>query len=252
MDVYWLEQAEADVPPENDWLNPGEIGRLNGMRFAKRKADWRLGRWTAKHAVAAYLDMPCGSLELAKIEITPAPSGAPEVQVANQFAPVAISLTHRGGVAACVIGPPTAQLGCDVEVIEPRSQVFVADYFTVEEQRLIAQASAEEHSRLVALLWSGKESALKTLRTGLRQDTRSVMVKPVLTLRCGEEEDVWRPLHIRHERDRVLWGWWQSTGSLLRTTVAIPRATPPVFLQVSESRPRRTGYPAVTYGTDLP
>ena len=39
-DVYWLEQTEADVPAENDWLSAGEIRRLSDMRFAKRRGDW--------------------------------------------------------------------------------------------------------------------------------------------------------------------------------------------------------------------
>ena len=55
---HWLEQTEADLPAANDWLSAGERLRLDGMRFAKRHADWRLGRWTAKRALAAYLNLP--------------------------------------------------------------------------------------------------------------------------------------------------------------------------------------------------
>jgi len=33
------------------------------------------------------------------------------------------------------------EIGCDLEVVEPRSDAFVADYFTSEEQALIARAS---------------------------------------------------------------------------------------------------------------
>jgi hypothetical protein len=36
------------VPAENDWLSAIEGVCLNSMRFAKRRNDWRLGRWTAK------------------------------------------------------------------------------------------------------------------------------------------------------------------------------------------------------------
>ena len=50
--------------------------------------------------------------------------------------------------------------------IEPRSDAFVADYFTIEEQALVARASAADRDRILALLWSGKESALKALREG--------------------------------------------------------------------------------------
>ena len=103
MDVYWLEQTEADVPAENDWLSASEAVCLNSMRFAKRRADWRLGRWTAKCALSAYLNVPAHPQVLAKIEIRPAPSGAPEVFFGNQPAAVTISLSHRAGIAACAV-----------------------------------------------------------------------------------------------------------------------------------------------------
>ena len=72
-----------------------------------------------------------------------------------------------------------AELGCDLEIVEPRSDAFIADYFTAEEQALIERTSAADRSLLLALLWSAKESALKALRAGLRLDTRSVIVRPV-------------------------------------------------------------------------
>ena len=84
MRVRWFEQTEKDLPIENDWLSGEEITRLAGMRFPKMSADWRLGRWTAKRALACYLGMP-GPEVLRKIEIRPEPSGAPgEVESAHQ------------------------------------------------------------------------------------------------------------------------------------------------------------------------
>ena len=103
MDVYWLEQTATDVPVENDWLNASETVRLNGLRFPKRRADWRLGRWTAKRAVAVCLNLPLDRHTLAGIEIRPAPSGAPEVFLANTPAHATISLSHREGTAVCAV-----------------------------------------------------------------------------------------------------------------------------------------------------
>jgi len=177
MNVYWLEQTEADVPQDHDWLSANEAARLNGMRFAKRRADWRLGRWTAKRALAAYLNLPSHPQALTDIELRPASSGAPEVFFANKPAAVAVSLSHRAGSALCAVAPSGAALGCDLEIIEPRSDGFVADYFTPEEQALVAEAPAPDRPRLSALLWSAKESALKALRAGLRLDTRCVTVE---------------------------------------------------------------------------
>ena len=99
MEVHWLEQTEADVPAENAWFSANEIALLNGMRFAKRRDSWRLGRWTAKRALASYLNLPAHPLVLRRIEIRSAPSGAPEGFLADKPAVVTISLSHRAGRA---------------------------------------------------------------------------------------------------------------------------------------------------------
>ncbi len=230
MDVYWLEQTEADVPAENDWLNASEAVRLRGMRFAKRRADWRLGRWTAKRAVAVSLALPLDRSALAGIEIRQAPDGAPEVFLADMPANVTISLSHRAGIAVCAVTLlGGAALGCDLEIIEPHSDAFVTDYFTTQEQDLVARAPASDRLRLLALLWSAKESALKALREGLRLDTRSVTVSPV------EEQAAvgsWRPLRVWDPNRQIFNGWWRQTGNLLRTVVAAPPPGPPIPLKV--------------------
>jgi len=252
MDVHWLEQTEGDVPAGNDWLSASEALRQSEMRFAKRLTDWRLGRWTAKRAVAVYLNLPALLRALADIEIRPAMSGAPEIFLVGKLAPVTISLSHRAGRAACAVAPLGSALGCDLEMIEPRSDTFVADYFTAEEQALVAQARIEDRPRLVALVWSGKESVLKALRAGLRLDTRSVMLDPVDgLLSCGEDYDLhaedpgdptvaarlscdsnnWLPLRVRYTRDQTFHGWWQQSANLLRSMVAVPPPMPPILLR---------------------
>jgi 4'-phosphopantetheinyl transferase len=228
--VYWLEQTEAGVPAENDWLSASESVCLNGMRFAKRRADGRLGRWTAKCAVACFWNLPASPQALAEIEIRPAPSGAPEVLLAKAPAQVAISLSHRAGRAMCAVARSGVQLGCDLEIIEPRTEAFVADYFTPEERAWIACAPEAERFRLLALLWSGKESSLKALRTGLRLDTRSVVVTP---LEGSLEMNGWRPLQVRCSDGHVLQGWWQCAHKVVRTLVADPPPMPPILLSVS-------------------
>jgi 4'-phosphopantetheinyl transferase len=234
MDVYWLEQSEADVPPENFWLGNNEAACLNRLRFAKRRADWLLGRWTAKRALAAYLNLSGDCLGLAGIEIRPAASGAPEVFLANEPAGATISLSHRDGVAVCAVAPSGVALGCDLELIEPRSDAFVADYFTTEEQALVAWASAEDRFRLLALLWSAKESTLKALRTGLRLDTRSVTVSLVDAI--GRRSDRWCPLQACHASGQVFHGWWQHSGNLVRTLVAAPPPLAPTLLHIPKSQ----------------
>lgn len=178
MNVYWLEQTEVDVRSEDDWLHASELVRLRAMRVPKRRTDWRLGRWTAKLAFAAYLDLPAHSRFLMDMEIRPAETGAPELYFADKPADASISISHCGGRAICAIAASGIELGCDLERIEPRTDAFIADYFTDAEKAVIARTSAANNPRMLALLWSAKESALKVLQTGLRADTRSVMVNP--------------------------------------------------------------------------
>jgi len=248
-EVYWLEQTEADVPATNDWLDESEAARLDSLHIAKRRRDWRLGRWTAKLAIAAYRSLSGDFLTLRDVEIRPALSGAPEVFFAGQPASVTISLSHCHGVAMCAVAPSSVALGCDLEIIEARSQSFTADYFTAVEVRLVAHACADDRSRLLTLLWSGKECALKALRVGLRFDTRSVVVSlddmerrsaedgteqeadSLFTLHC-HGANRWRPFHVRSSGGQIFHGWWQSTENLVRTLVAAPSPVPPILLEV--------------------
>jgi 4'-phosphopantetheinyl transferase len=250
MDVYWLEQTEADVPAPNDWLGASESACLEKLRIPKRRADWRLGRWTAKRALSLCLNLPVHPHALSEIEIRPASSGAPEVFRGSNPAGVSISLSHRGGIAACAVTMCNAVLGCDLEIVEPRSDAFVADYFASDEQAMIARAPATDRSCLLALLWSAKESALKALREGLRLDIRSVVVSLDDTdLRKDKNEGAcvgrqakgarppiapngWHPLRVSRCNDLVFNGWWQHTGELLRTVVAAPPPVSPILLEI--------------------
>lgn len=226
--VYWLEQTKADVPAENDWLSSEESIRLSMLRFAKRRTDWRLGRWTAKRALAICLNVLDDRQALAKIEIHAAPSGAPEVFLTRQPSPINISLSHCSGKAICAVALSAVSLGCDLERIEPHSDAFVADYFTAEEQVLIARSSAADRSRLLAMLWSGKESALKALHAGLRLDTRSVIVS---LSDSSPSLNGWHPLRVQYADGQVFHGWWQHAGGFVQTVVSAPPPDPPVCLQ---------------------
>ena len=149
MNIYWLEQTEASVPSDENWLGPDEMLLLSGMRFPKRRADWRLGRWTAKRAVAAYLSLTGRASDLAAIQILPAPSGAPRAWFKKQSAPVEISISHSSGRAICAVAPSGAALGCDLELIETRSECFVDDYFTTEERATISRVSPSNERNLL-------------------------------------------------------------------------------------------------------
>lgn len=228
IDIHWLEQREVDLPPEDDWLSPEELARLARLRFPKRRADWLLGRWTAKCVVAAYKWTPQDPQALSFIEIRPAESGAPDVFIRDIRADASISISHRQGIAMCAVGPATSAVGCDLEVIEPHAEAFVRDYFTQEEQVAINNiAEEEDRRRAVALIWSAKESALKAMRVGLRLDTRdvSVILQDLSIGRAG-----WNSLRVRGPDSQIFRGWWLQSGTRLRTVVAADESTIPICL----------------------
>ena len=250
MEVWWLEQSVSDVPASDDWLAPGEKLRLDAMPFPKRRSDWCLGRWTAKRAVAAYLKVACDSELLVRIEIRSAESGAPKVFLDDNPAKSLRFPLHRAGFAACAVALSELTIGCDLELIEPRSDAFLADYFTASEQALVSRAPSARCVTLSNLIWSAKESALKALEVGLRYDTRSVEVSLDEISASGifkHEPDHspadasdqtwhWHPLTVRCTNGQSLLGWWISSDDFVRTIVTMPSSTAPTILSGFQRR----------------
>jgi 4'-phosphopantetheinyl transferase len=228
VDICWLEQNQGDVPFGDWWLSESERARQDWLHIPKRRADWRLGRWTAKCAVSVYLNLPRNQQALAGVELCPAPSGAPDVFLRGRTAPVQISLSHSHGVGLCAIARSGTELGCDLETVEPRSAAFLADYFTIEEQKLVTGTPFAGRDQVLTLLWSIKESVLKALRCGLRSDTREVNAAADFLPSPGAE---WCPVSAAHISGRNLRGWWRVSHDLIRTIVVDPPPQRLVALQ---------------------
>jgi len=222
--LRWLSQGMSDVPGDDAWLTPREAQYLARMRFPKRHSEFRLGRWTAKRAIALLLGREASSAGLRAILIDRAPDGAPAAVVDGRPADLYLTMTDRADQAVCLVGPPGTALGCDLELVEPRSDGFVGDYFTPREQQLVAAAAAGDGRDLLAnLIWCGKESALKVLRTGLRRSTLSVEV----SFPAGAQLDGWAPMSVRAIEGTDFPGWWQRFGAFVLTVAATAGVAPP-------------------------
>ncbi len=206
--IYWLTQTFADVPENDEWLGENERLVLARLRFPKRRRDWRLGRWTAKCGVCAYKDGQCAAPPY--LEILAAPDGAPEAIWKGKPAGVSLSISHSHERSFCVVGPPDAAVGCDLEYMEPREESFIRDYFAPEEISLSEQSPPRQKALVVNLIWSAKESSLKALRQGLRRDTRSIVIHP--DFRSSESAgNTWTGHCL--ESSRVFCGhWWAQDG----------------------------------------
>jgi 4'-phosphopantetheinyl transferase len=214
------------------------------LKTKKRQREWLLGRWTAKHLIKAYLEDICDreffnnpdKIAFEMILIENNPYGMPVVRTWNshekqetlQDLPISLSISHSSGSAFCALLPRgeaeagKAAIGADMELIEPRSPAFVEDYFTRVETEIVAKAAPDDRSRLVTLIWSAKEAALKALGQGLRLDTRSLSC---LIIAGPQLQQEWQPFAIQWEADpeilagSKLAGWWLVSGGFAYTLV---------------------------------
>lgn len=221
---------------DNDrWLEPALADRLAHMPYTKRREEARLGRWTAKSTVALAVGLEPNLDNLREIQVINAPDGAPEAVVNGQPLNGVIAMTDRADWAVCAIVSGPHRIGCDLELVEPRSAGFVRDYFTAPERDQVAVS--REPNATANLIWSAKESALKVLRTGLRRDTRSVEVELSRFSESG-----WNELEVRSDEGRIFPGWWARFGSFLLTVASEVPTPAPVSLELPE--PLRFAEPA--------
>ncbi len=249
--VFWLLQHVSDVPEDDAWLSASEHDTLVRLWAPKRRRDWRLGRWTAKRALARVGTACIREADLAswpRVSIRPDAAGAPCAVDEEGDVPWCISLSHSGELGLCAVATPPVALGCDVERIGRRGEEFVIDWFTAKERAIVlAAGTADAQSRAVTLIWSAKESALKALGVGLRLDTRQVEVdlstadlvptsgsgdpscRPAVGEPGGAPLQGWRRVRVQAP-DRLLDGWWQSDAERVVTIVADPPPNVPVAL----------------------
>jgi 4'-phosphopantetheinyl transferase len=211
----WLTRSLADVPADDDWLGERERATLAGLRFHKRREDWRLGRWTAKAVVAAWL-----GVEIARIEVLAAADGAPEAWLDGARAPLSLSLSHRAGLAIAAVAEAPVVVGCDLERLEPRSPAFIRDWLAPAEQVLVGSDAVMAPN----LVWTAKEAAAKVRREGLRLDVRSAVTR----FEAGIADGEWRPLVVEWAGETLCThGWWRVHAGFVMTVSMAPAGPPP-------------------------
>jgi 4'-phosphopantetheinyl transferase len=209
----WLSLSSADVPAGDGWLSVAERRVQAGLVVDRRRADWRVGRWTAKSAVGAWL-----GVDPADVEIFAASDGAPEAWLDGRRASVSVSISHRAGRGLAAVAAAPAAVGCDLELIEPRSGAFVREWLSPADQGLLASCPIKERPRLVNLVWTAKEAVAKMRRAGLRLDVRAAVVAPAGTEGPAGE---WRALRVDWEGASTA-GWWRCEPGWVMSIVGRP------------------------------
>jgi 4'-phosphopantetheinyl transferase len=265
--IHWLVQS-TDSYPDNgsgvvvwdDVLHPREQAQFTTLKTEKRRRDWLLGRWTAKQLVGEVIAKETGvQLPPDVIEVHNGMMGDPilncqlpivnckrigisgespilrqaQDEFSNLQSLVTLSISHSNSHAFCALVEKSDwPLGADMEQIAPRSGTFVTDYFTKEEQSLVAQTSAEMRDVVITAVWSAKEAVLKALHLGLTVDTRSVacLIQPV-----GKRPFAWTPFTIQCDDSRLphssppLMGWWRTYDDFVLTLV-VQEAEEPIHV----------------------
>ena len=219
----WLTRALAEVPEDDAWLSEREREILSTLRSEKRHRDWRLGRWTAKAAVATWKKVPPAAVELLAAE-----DGAPEAFIDGGETPVALSLSHRGGRALVTVSDAPAALGCDLEVLEARSPAFVREWLGADERELVSSLTGDHRDLAANLVWTAKEAASKARREGLRLNIRQATVELGPLIDPG---DGWERFRVAWQEGLVELGWWHRDSSWVMAIVSdLADESPPVEL----------------------
>jgi 4'-phosphopantetheinyl transferase len=227
--IYWtLARPDWDeANPPDDFLSVEEKKRLSELRFQKRRLDWLRGRWTAKKLLLQ-ADPACGGLPIQAIQVANEPEGAPYLLIeGSRRYPWTLSISHCGPYALCALAEN--RMGCDLEHIERRPDIFVEDFFTrTEVQRVRDSPQGELRSILVNLVWSMKEAVLKSIGKGLRLDTRMVEVDPPHDLSLEEAlEPGWKPVQVLSPAiSQPIAAWWQLKNDYVLTLAVILQGVP--------------------------
>jgi 4'-phosphopantetheinyl transferase len=231
--IYWTLVHHSQIPFDRakGFLSNAEFQKLSTLRFPKRRSEWLLGRWAAKSLVQ---NLPAyRQYSLDEIEIHNAPEGAPYIRPpGGSISPDCLTISHSDRSALCAVSQdPAIRVGVDLEVIELRSSVFLADYFTQAEQDLVHTYPAEMWETVITLIWSAKESMLKALGVGLRWDTRKVVVHEIQALHSGKTGfGEWQKIQVEdlNQRDRVWSAWWQRRDNFVITLAGFSTVQPDI------------------------
>jgi 4'-phosphopantetheinyl transferase len=209
-------EIERGEPPPQ-LLSDKEAQILSTLRFPLRRRKWLIGRLAAKELIAQEL-----GVRPTAITIGNDPSGAPYAEVHGQGRLVrALSISHRADWGFAGLGEPgVAALGVDIETVEPRTDSFIADFFTADEVEAV-RISGAARDLAIARTWSAKEAVLKALGVGLRMDTRAIHIGAA----AGDGAAQWFPIEVAVSGDAGFGGaaqaYWRTGPGYVLTAVAV-------------------------------
>jgi phosphopantetheinyl transferase len=159
--------------PTRDQLARRFLGEAERAQYheqgPRKQRAWLSGRIAAKDAVRHLLwQSGHGPLFPVEIAIASDANGVPAV-TAPSTRGVHVSIAHKDDVAVAMASHE-ADVGVDIERIEPRPESFSDLAFTADELRLAG--GGLDRDEALTRLWVVKEAAAKAAKTGLSGDPR--------------------------------------------------------------------------------
>jgi len=148
-----LDVARAPV------LRLDEQARANAMRHMEKRAHFIAARTALRQIISLYMNVPPADIVLGT-----AAQGKPVLEGRHDLQ---FNLTHAQGRA--LIGIARVAVGIDLEFPRAVRQMdrLIADYFSPEEAREIADLPEHERAQAFLAAWTRKEACLKATGEGL-------------------------------------------------------------------------------------
>ncbi|AVC46915.1 4'-phosphopantetheinyl transferase superfamily protein (plasmid) [Rhizobium leguminosarum] len=154
----------------NRWmqsLSSDERGRAASYRFERDRASFIAGRYLLRQL----LSLQTG-ISPSKVPLSPDRHGKLRLEGPDrpQF-----SLANADGLVAVAVASGCDYVGIDCERVDAEIEEAAMDsYCSADERRWLVELPASERARAAIALWTLKESHLKALGVGLREDPRNV------------------------------------------------------------------------------
>jgi 4'-phosphopantetheinyl transferase len=229
IDLYYsysgIGNEELEYPKILDkYFSLEEQAEYYRFKVIKRQFEWISSRIISKKLIHHIFEIE--NLNLTNIRIQKEETGQPYIYITGQGRLEGkFSLSHSNGYVFCGYSPSKELIfGLDLEKIEARSLEFVQDYFTpreIERYQILDGNGKEEYTTMV---WSAKESVLKTLGLGLSIDTRKVEIFPS---EVSSKLTGWNSCIVKLENKMNLnmKVYWQDIDGFIRT-ICVPEEVP--------------------------
>jgi len=215
----------SDYPKILDkYFSLEEQAEYSRFKVIKKQFEWISSRIISKIMIKQILKGE--KLNFPDIRIRKEETGQPYIYITGQGRLEGkFSLSHSNGYVFCGYSPSKELIfGLDLEKIEARSLEFVLDYFTPREIERYQILDGNDKFEYTTMVWSAKESVLKTLGLGLSIDTRKV---EIILSDDSSKLTGWNSCSVKLENKMNLSMnvYWQNIDGFIRT-ICIPEEIP--------------------------